>query len=164
MLRPVIAGRGAFFAPRRAERLAGPGPEQVDLLEHIRRHLVVLHGARPLPEGPERAHPALLVIGAVRVIHLEVQGVVVDEPEEDAVRVEPHASEHAARGDGRNSPELIDDIVAVRVADGHESEPIRSFPAAPGCARQGARRVPELARLPWWTSGVAGIDSPAAER
>lgn len=88
------------------------------ILEHVRRHLVVLDRLR-VSEWAKRPHAGGLEVRPVRVIDLEIKRVVVDEREEKRVRVDPHAAEHAPRGDARHAFELLDDVCEIVIADGH---------------------------------------------
>src|SRR6185436_1930206 len=72
--------------------------------------------------GTKRAEPAGFEIRPIRVIHLEIELVVVDQREKEVARVNPRSAEHAPGTDlRRHSAELVEDEGAKRRAHRHES-------------------------------------------
>jgi hypothetical protein len=70
----------------------------------------------------KRAHAPRLEGGPVGVIHLEIDGIVVDEREEEVFAIDADAAEHRAGADPRRHPaELLEHEGAERGADAHAS-------------------------------------------
>src|SRR5687767_7883466 len=108
-------------APGYADGIGDPWPQLLGILEHVHRHLVVLHDLASRAAGTERAQPARLERGARRVVHLEVERIVVDEGEEEVAGVDPDAAEHALRPQAWcDAGELLEGESAESVADGHD--------------------------------------------
>ena len=72
-----------------------------------------------------------LVLGAVRLVGLEEQRVVVDEAEEQLAAVQADAAEHAPRSARRRARELLEDVGEVLRLDGHR---LRACASVPSCA------------------------------
>ena len=100
--------------------LARPFDQLLRIFEHLRRHLEVRHRVERLVlEGAKRFHAARGVVGTVRVIDLEIQHIVIDQPEEEPVAVEAHPAEHATRHYGTHRGELLEDVGVKVVGDWH---------------------------------------------
>src|SRR5207302_6979096 len=83
---------------------------------------VIAHAElRPVGVGPELTHAAGGEVRAVGIVDAQIQGIVVDECEEELIAVQARAAEHAPRAHPAQAAELIVNVVEVLAADGHES-------------------------------------------
>src|SRR2546427_5817379 len=82
------------LAPGGLDRLFDPGAEGRAVLEDVGGELVVLHHVGIAAVGTERPRPDSLELRAGRVVHLEIEGVVIDQAEEEPMAVETHPAEH----------------------------------------------------------------------
>src|SRR5882757_503421 len=111
---------GHLLSQRRCHRLVGPSDELILVLEHFSRHGVVPHlhileiGARPKPLATPR-----LVLRSRRIIRLEIQPLLVQQPKESAPAVQPQPAKHAARFEAPEALELPEQVVQILLADGH---------------------------------------------
>jgi hypothetical protein len=71
-------------------------------------------------ERIERPHPQDLVVGAVGVVHLEVQAVLGQQGEEQLAAVEADAAEHPPRPHRGDPLQLLQHEFAVLGADRHD--------------------------------------------
>ena len=62
-----------------------------------------------------------LVVGAIAIVHLEIERILGDQREEQLVGVQADAAEHAARTHRREAGELVDDVSQVSGGDGHDA-------------------------------------------
>src|SRR6266404_48844 len=107
------------FSRGRGDCSPGPGPELIDILEHVYRHFVITHRVRLFTVGLKRFCACGLVLWPILIIHLEVQHVASDQAKEQVVVVEPDSAEHSFRGNLANASELVHDVVEIFFADWH---------------------------------------------
>src|SRR5947208_774025 len=67
-----------LLAPRHSDRLLSPRAQRLRVVEEVGRHLVIPHDVPMLAVRSEWAHAARDEVGAIRLIHLEVEGVIRD--------------------------------------------------------------------------------------
>ena len=92
------------------------------ILQHIGRHLVVLHDLTILAVRTERPHAATLEIWPIRIIDLEVENIIGDQRNEERAGVDADAAEHGSTAHGWNhSTQLIDDKGSETRATLHDS-------------------------------------------
>jgi hypothetical protein len=90
------------------------------VLEQILGHGVILHDLTIQAHRAKGAHAACLEIWAVRVVNLEVDGVVSDQSEEELAAVDPHPTEHGATAHaGRAARQLFEDEGFEAWTDAH---------------------------------------------
>src|SRR5690606_27423726 len=82
---------------------------------------VIAHRLAPLAKRLERLHAGLEVVPFAVAVHLEVEGVVIEDSDEPALDVEAHAAKHRTGHDGLHHPDLFTDIVPIPWRDSHGS-------------------------------------------
>src|ERR1043165_882045 len=78
---------------RHVDGLFHPYLQLIHTLHYIGRNFVIAHCAI-FAEWPERLHPALLKVGACRIIHFKIQPVLSDEGEEQSLGLDSNTAEH----------------------------------------------------------------------
>jgi len=114
----------AGFSFSYAEGLLSPVVQCVSILKNVYRDLVVLHDGLLVRKGLERAHARRFVVGTVGVVNFEIEDVVCNHSEKQALKVEPRAAEHPSRLDRPQAFELIDHICEIFVTDRHSVYPL----------------------------------------
>src|SRR5207248_2433747 len=94
------------------DRATRPCHQRRGILQYIRRGLVIAHAElRPVGVGPELTHAAGGEVRAVGIVDAQIQGIVVDECEEELIAVQARAAEHAPRAHPAQAAELIVNVV-----------------------------------------------------
>src|SRR5437762_2772879 len=70
-----------LLAPRHRDRLLSPRAQRLRVVEEVGGHLVILHDLPMLSVRSEWAHVARLEVGAIGLIHLQVERVIGDQGE-----------------------------------------------------------------------------------
>src|SRR5438067_8158485 len=68
-----------LLAPRHRDRLFSPRAQRLRVVEEVGGHLVILHDLPMLGVRAEWAHAARLEVGAIGLIHLQVERVIGDQ-------------------------------------------------------------------------------------
>src|ERR1051325_249286 len=111
-----------LLTPRHRDGLLRPRAQRLRVVEEVGGHLVILHDLPVLTVGSEWAHAARLEVGAIGLIHLQVERVIGDEGEEAIARVDADTAEHAPGADARDhTAQLVDDEGSEARADRHET-------------------------------------------
>src|SRR2546421_13118672 len=101
---------------------------------------------------PEWAHAARLEVGAIGLIHLQVERVIGDQGETAIARVDADTAEHAPGADTWDHPaQLVDDKGSEARADWHKARPSGVWRAPNGSrlsCRRPARRRKGVGRSP----------------
>src|SRR5207248_6764180 len=85
----------ALLTPRHSDRLLSPRAQRLRVVEEVGGHLVILHDLPMLSVRSKWAHAARLEVGAIGVIHLQVERVIGDQGEKAIARVDADTAEHA---------------------------------------------------------------------
>src|SRR5438093_6260204 len=94
----------ALLTPRHSDRLLSPRAQRLRVVEEVGGHLVILHDLPMLGVRPEWAHPPRLEVGTIRLIHLQVERVIVDQGEKPIARVDADTPEHPPGGERGDKP------------------------------------------------------------
>jgi GNAT superfamily N-acetyltransferase len=129
----------------------GPGDQQVAVVQGVDRRGPIGHRLVVGTEGAEGLRAGRLEIGFQRLVALEIEDVVVDQGEEQSVRVEPDAAEHLARGQRAQRGQLFEHEVQIVRRDRHMPVTIRTATPADSAlilpVHPRPRRVREAAGL-----------------
>src|SRR5438445_890706 len=70
-----------LLTPRHNDRLLSPRAQRLRVVEEVGGHLVILHDLPMLAVRSEWAHAARLEVGAIGLVHLQVERVIGDQGE-----------------------------------------------------------------------------------
>jgi len=99
-----------LLTPRHSDRLLSPRAQRLRVVEEVGGHLVILHDLPMLGVRSKWAHAARLEVGAIGVIHLQVERVIGDQGEKAIARVDADTAEHAPAADTwDHAAQLVDD-------------------------------------------------------
>ena len=116
----AAAGRLGLGASSDGQSLMNPESQLVSVLEKVFGHLIVVHAGACLAKRTKRAHAKRLECRTRGLVRLEVQGIVVDEGEEQIVCVDADGAEHPPRPHARgDAAQLIEDESLEARADRH---------------------------------------------
>src|SRR5437016_13423987 len=71
----------ALLTPRHRDRLFSPRAQRLRVVEEVGGHLVILHDLPTLGVRSEWAHAARLEVGAIGLIHYQVERVISEQGE-----------------------------------------------------------------------------------
>src|SRR2546429_1299504 len=111
-----------LLASRHRDRLLSPRAQRLRVVEEVGGHLVILHDLPMLSVRSEWAHVACLEVGAIGLIHLQVERVIGDQGEKAIARVVADTAEHAPGADTwDHAAQLVDDEGSEARADWHKT-------------------------------------------